>query len=378
MKIVWFNWKDIHHPDAGGAEIVTHELLRRLAADGHQVTLVTARYPGSKERDHLDGFAVWRSGNRFTHYAHAVWLFLTELRGDTELIVEEVNTVPYLLTFFPSHARVLLFYPQLAREIWFYQMQMPWSLIGYVSELLYTWLQGRPRNDVVTISEDSRNDLVRFGFRREKIHLMTLGIDNHPLDILDSASKEARFTVLFHSSLRAMKRPDEMLRAFRLMVDAHHDGQLWISGGGDQHALREFCRRHALEDRVTFFGRTSDVQKLDLMRRATVLCSTSLKEGWGLVVTEANSMGTPAVVYDVDGLRSASRAGGNWTVRAAPAALAERLIDLRTLFMEDRSAYDAWCERVHATTRHFTYDQSYRDFQTVIQSGQPSEETHVR
>jgi glycosyltransferase involved in cell wall biosynthesis len=30
---------------------------------------------------------------------------------------------------------------------------------------------------------------------------------------------------------------------------------------------------------------------------------TSVKEGWGLIVTEAGSQATPAIVYDVDGLR---------------------------------------------------------------------------
>jgi len=39
------------------------------------------------------------------------------------------------------------------------------------------------------------------------------------------------------------------------------------------------------------------------MQKAHLLCVTSVKEGWGLVVTEANSQGTPAIVYDVDGLR---------------------------------------------------------------------------
>ena len=57
-------WKDIRHPEAGGAESVTHELMRRLAADEHEVTLVTARYPGSAERDEIDGVRIRRVGNR--------------------------------------------------------------------------------------------------------------------------------------------------------------------------------------------------------------------------------------------------------------------------------------------------------------------------
>ena len=38
---------------------------------------------------------------------------------------------------------------------------------------------------------------------------------------------------------------------------------------------------------------------------AIVMCS--VREGWGLVVTEANSQGTVGVVYDAPGLRDSTR-----------------------------------------------------------------------
>jgi glycosyltransferase involved in cell wall biosynthesis len=165
-----------------------------------------------------------------------------------------------------------------------------------------------------------------------------------------------------------MKRPMDVIEAFLLFDREVAGGQLWISGGGDQSALRGFCAAHRLDDRVTFFGRTSEALKLDLMRRATVLCSTSVKEGWGLVVTEANSMGTPAVVYDIDGLRSASKAGGNWTVKPAPEALAERLREVYDLFTRARADYDVWCRRVHATTGRFSFERCYQDFVGVLET----------
>jgi hypothetical protein len=30
MKILWYNWRDIKNPDAGGAEVFTHEVCKRL------------------------------------------------------------------------------------------------------------------------------------------------------------------------------------------------------------------------------------------------------------------------------------------------------------------------------------------------------------
>jgi glycosyltransferase involved in cell wall biosynthesis len=100
------------------------------------------------------------------------------------------------------------------------------------------------------------------------------------------------------------------------------------------------------------------------MRRASVLIATSVKEGWGLIVTEANSMATPAIVYDADGLRSAA-GRHNWVAPATPGALAERLADARRVF-ETPAAYQDWCGRVLADSRQYTLDASYRDFRAAL------------
>ena len=54
---------------------------------------------------------------------------------------------------------------------------------------------------------------------------------------------------------------------------------------------------------ITIFGKQTAEKKLELMSRAHVLLVPGVREGWGLVVTEASAMGTPAVAYDVPGLR---------------------------------------------------------------------------
>jgi glycosyltransferase involved in cell wall biosynthesis len=43
------------------------------------------------------------------------------------------------------------------------------------------------------------------------------------------------------------------------------------------------------------------------MAAAHALLVPSVREGWGLVVSEANACGTPAIVYDVPGLRDSVR-----------------------------------------------------------------------
>ena len=60
---------------------------------------------------------------------------------------------------------------------------------------------------------------------------------------------------------------------------------------------------------VTFLGHVSEEEKRERLGRAHALVATSVREGWGLVVTEAAASGTVAIGYDVPacGTRSERR-----------------------------------------------------------------------
>jgi glycosyltransferase involved in cell wall biosynthesis len=76
----------------------------------------------------------------------------------------------------------------------------------------------------------------------------------------------------------------------------------------------EGYERPRLEDKIKAVGGTSwidlaghvsDEDLADAYRRAWVLASTSLREGWNMTITEAGACGTPAVVSDIAGHRDA-------------------------------------------------------------------------
>ena len=102
MNILWITWKDIRHPDAGGAEIVCHELCKRMVADGHHVTLLTTDYPGAKKEAEIPGVEIIRVGSsRYTHPFKALWYYIRHLRNKFDAVIEEVNGgAPYFAVFF--------------------------------------------------------------------------------------------------------------------------------------------------------------------------------------------------------------------------------------------------------------------------------------
>lgn len=73
MRILILNWKDINNPNAGGAELVIHELAKRLVQDNNEVTLLTSAFKNSLRNETIDGVGVVRIGNsRYTHNFKAI------------------------------------------------------------------------------------------------------------------------------------------------------------------------------------------------------------------------------------------------------------------------------------------------------------------
>src|SRR4029077_5380490 len=101
------------------------------------------------------------------------------------------------------------------------------------------------------------------------------------------------------------------------------------SGEYGQRVLQYIAQSPYKAD-IDYLGRVSDEEKMRVMQKAHLIAVTSIKEGWGLIVTEAASQGTPAVVYDVDGLRDAVKddVTGLITKRNKPQELAERIGEL--------------------------------------------------
>lgn len=331
-RILILNWRDVTHPRAGGAEKVTHEIARRWVNWGHQVTLFSAAYPGAAAHDILDGVKVIRRGSQQTVHWEAYRRYRQERHSDYDVILDEVNTIPF---FAPLYARrpVIMFSHQLAREVWRYEAPFPLAIVGYLSEPLY--LQAYRHTPVMTVSHSTRSDLRRLGLSGP-CHVIPEAVDTRPFETLPSlCTKELDLTLAFVGRVVPSKRVDHMVRSLALIRGSVPQAHLWIIGAWDERYRRDLGRLISslgLDAHVIFFGRVDEDQKDRLLARAHVVVMTSVREGWGLVVTEANRLGTPAVVYNVPGLRDSTRDGETGLVckQNTPHALAQAVTTLHS------------------------------------------------
>jgi glycosyltransferase involved in cell wall biosynthesis len=103
-----------------------------------------------------------------------------------------------------------------------------------------------------------------------------------------------------------------------------------LGDGPDAQATMEAVRRLGLEDAVELRGRVSHAEVIEALAEAACLVHPSVREGYGLVVVEAASLGTPAVV--VEGADNAATelvedgVNGYLAADADPATLAEAIL----------------------------------------------------
>jgi len=366
MKILIFNWKDRKNPLAGGAEIVTEELLKRLVKNGHRATLLTSKFKGCQNKEIIDGYEIIRVGGRRTVYRQAYRYYKKYLQGKFDLVIDEINTIPFFAKFYAKEKNIL-FIHQLCREIWFYEMFFPLNLIGYLIEPIYLWLL-RDR-EVITVSESTKKDLLKYGFKKENIYIISEGIEIESLKELPEIEeiKEKEPTILFLGAIKAMKRPDRVIKSFELAKKGIKNLKLWIAGGGDGKYFKKIMRlinNSKYKKDIIYFGKVEKEEKIKLLQKVHLLCATSIKEGWGLIVTEANSQGTPAIVYNVDGLRDSVK--NNETGLILQQNTSENLVENIIELLNGQEKYQTLRKNAWQWSKKINFERSYKDFVTIL------------
>jgi glycosyltransferase involved in cell wall biosynthesis len=328
MKILILNWRDVRHPKSGGAELVTMEHAKGWVRAGHNVTWLTATYPGAKPESVVEGVHFVRRAGTYTVYLYA-WAYLLANARLVDVIVDEVHGFPFFSPLF-TQKPVVVFIHEIAGEIWDYMFPFPKNVVGKTLERWYFRLYRHCQ--FWTDAPSTIDELVTKGIPRSQCTAIPCPIVVDKSITIEDKPKEKDPTFLFVSRVVRMKGVEEVVKAFSFIIRAKPKARLWIVGGGEESYIKELTdmiRQYGAEGRVQFFGNVTEEKKYDLMARAHLLLHASVKEGWGLVVLEAASVGTPAVVYNVAGLRDVVKNGktgvvasGNTPIEMAKVALA--------------------------------------------------------
>jgi glycosyltransferase involved in cell wall biosynthesis len=213
----------------------------------------------------------------------------------------------------------------------------PFVTLGF--RTLERWLAS-VTTKLIAVSPEVRDDLVRLGVApEEKFAVIRLGIElGERVGGGDDVRRETRrqlgigpdaFVVGWVGRMTAVKRTDDVLRAFRELLDRDVDARLCLVGDGPDRAHME-RRAHELgiARRCLFVGYQDDVAPY--YEAIDALLLPSVNEGTPVSVIEALAAGRPAVATRVGGVPDVVRDGvdGFLSDVGDASTLADRLAEL--------------------------------------------------
>lgn len=367
MRILFLNWKDIRNPDVGGAEIILYEFTKRLVKEGHKVTWFCRKFDDSLDTESIDGIEIIRRGNKLTVYFEA-WKYYQSLKKKPDRVIDSINTICWQTPLYVSFDRRFAYVNQLAKEVFFYELPSPLSYIAYYLENLEYKTYQKTR--FICYSKSVKEDLINFGIPSRNISTFSLGLDHNRYT--PGAKSQAPLFV-FVGRLVKMKRMDLCIQAIRKIAPKYPKVKLAIIGyGPEEKNIKKMITNNLLENSVSlvnknnlFFKKSERDIKVKLLQQAWALILPSVKEGWGMVVTEAAACGTPAIVTDVSGLRdSVINNKTGFILSSNPQA--EELAKKMSEIIENKILRKELSINAIKWAANFSWEKSFRQFEKII------------
>jgi glycosyltransferase involved in cell wall biosynthesis len=295
-RVLILNWRDTGHPDGGGSEVYAERTADGLASGGYEVTLLTARYPGSARREtRPSGVVVRRAGGRLGVYPRAALTVLLRQVPRPDVIIETQNGIPFLASVWARSLPQVVLVHHVHREQWPVVFPAPLARAGWwvESRLAPRVNRGRP---YVTVSERTRSELAELGVDPARVRVIHNGVLPPPRhDVVRAPQPQ----LLVLGRLVPHKRVEIAMTVAERLRPEFPGLRLVVAGRGWwEDKLRREVADRGLGEFVDLVGYVSEEERHRLYASSWVSLVPSLKEGWGLVVVEAGLHETPSVAFD--------------------------------------------------------------------------------
>ncbi|HTX60697.1 MAG TPA: glycosyltransferase family 4 protein [Methanobacterium sp.] len=294
----------------GGAEKRVYELAKRLAAHDHEVHWYSMGYwwpeHGKKDMEmdgiHLHGVSspveLYQEDRRSIKEAiYFALMILFKLRaGKYDLI--DCQGFPFF-SCFSAKFNSLLGRSTLVitlHEVWNNYWYEYLGRAGFFGKLIERMMVNLTKN-IITVSSKTKKDLSEIK-KQENSIIIPNGIDLKEIETIQPSPNKT--DILFVGRLIKEKNADLLIKSLNKVKDQHPNIRCSIIGEGpEEEKLVKLTSKLNLQSNINFMGFLDDYSKvISHMKSSEMLVLPSSREGFGMVVLEANACGIPAIVVD--------------------------------------------------------------------------------
>jgi glycosyltransferase involved in cell wall biosynthesis len=315
LKILVINYE--YPPLGGGGGYVTRDIMERLAADGHGVSVLTSGFASLPRREVVNGVDIHRvpvcsrrqmevaSLESMLSYLPAGLWYAMNTRafreydvvnthfaipsGPLGIAISKAFGIPHVLTIHGG-------------DIYDPSKKLSPHRIPLLSQVVRWVLNASDK--VVAQSRDTRANAYHHHRPSCPIELIPLGIKRPVFTKADRAQFGlAQEDIVFCTIGRLVQRKnliDTLTLIERLKKD-YRIKLLVVGDGPERHRIERAIHDRGLKDEVQMLGYVTDETKFQALSVADIYVSTALHEGFGLVFLEAMACALPILSFNKGG-----------------------------------------------------------------------------
>ena len=320
-------WRDLDDPEAGGSEVHAHNVAAIWAQAGLRVTHRTSYAVNHPQVSVRSGYTVVRKAGRYLVFPRSAVSEVTGRLGPCDGLVEIWNGMPFLSPLWWRGPRTIWLH-HVHGPMWGMTLPPRLAAAGNTLEARVAPPIYR-RQPVVTLSESSKTELVdELGFDPDRVTVVHPGTDPF---WTPGGRRAASPTLLAVGRLVPVKNFVRLVHVAAAARERVPGLRLVIVGEGyERNSILDAVREHHAEEWVTLNGRVTDEELRDLYRSAWAVASTSVREGWGMTITEAAACGTPCIATDIAGHRDAAVDGSSGILATTDQGLSDAIVGVMT------------------------------------------------
>lgn len=299
----------IYPYNKGGKEKRIYEISTRLAQRGHTVTIYSMKWWEGPNTRVIDGvwakaispyFPLYSGERRSIKEALFFSLYCLKLvKEDFDVI--DVDHMPHLVIF---STKFIAFLKRkklhvIWNEVWGISYWVKYlGLFGVLAALIEKISSMLPDMFTVVSEHTARELMAKLNVPQHKICVVPNGISITELENIAPAT--AHSDVIFVGRLLSHKNIDVLIHSIALLKGKFPQIRCVIVGKGpERKRLVELVERNNLLKNVEFIECVEDHTHLySMMKSSRLFAFPSTREGFGIVVLEANGCGLPVITTD--------------------------------------------------------------------------------
>ncbi|MGZ7208618.1 MAG: glycosyltransferase family 4 protein [Methanobacterium sp.] len=293
----------------GGGERRYFEIAKRLVERGYHVDVICMKIEGVDNNELIEGINIhhigpkikdppYRNAFNFIHFIISAYLWILKKNYD---LIDTQTFVPLLPGFLGARIKRIPVIGTI-HDVSSGEGDQ-WLIHSKLASFFEKFLLRLPFDQIITVSDATKNSLVqKYGVKSRRIKVIPNGVD---LKLVDSISKEEKEkdSVIYVGRLAPHKHVDDLINAINSLKKDFKDLNLKIIGEGTQKDnLIKLVNNLNLNGRVDFLSNIEYSEVIRNMKNSAILVLPSTREGFGMVLVEANACNLPVIAYNSGGV----------------------------------------------------------------------------